>query len=218
VEGEESPESDVLTVSDAPPLENDETLERVESLEGAVNDVTNQLKDLEGMVKSSKSDLDDLKKDLSKLDETIKQLFAIYEVVSKDYNPFVDPAVGDRVLENSVGPLDRVVKPDSNVEKLLLDPVPGDESADPERLPVQEVYVSDSDESKPSADEGVRREMEGTFNHNFKDALYLIQIAKLIEFQLEKMYITKVRGKRFDPEDVQLLDRYLSDFKRVGLR
>ncbi|MEM2944613.1 MAG: flagella accessory protein C [Methanomassiliicoccales archaeon] len=225
----------------APSAVQESLASRVDSLEGGMKDVSNQIKNLEGAVKSSKSGIEELKEEISKLSETVKDLMAVYEVVSREYNPFVEvenektkthfgpagcstlkgisiiPSPSEGTSFKDLGgtkklePVDKVVRPESDVEMFLLN-MPGDEC----------------NKGRNESTVNVERRMkslEGAGNVgkpssptiDFKDAAYMLQMMKLVEFQLEKIFISRVECGRIDTDDVMRLDYYLKEFKRAGM-
>lgn len=227
-----------------------ESITRLETLEGVVNDLKTQLKNFEGGVKSTKAEMEGMKEELAKLNDTIKQLLTVYEVVSKEYNPFIDKpvkrrsaligvdarqssnemlpsgisgiggdsdvvSVKEHIIKTEDESLDKIIKPDQEVEDFLSDKLPDKQEDKGSFADIDNDYGYGS---VITVNDKVENEPTRTFLCQFHEAHYLMQMIKLVEFQLEKIYVAKVSGLRPDLEDVQLLDRYLADFKRVGLR
>ncbi|MDY6985760.1 MAG: FlaD/FlaE family flagellar protein [Candidatus Thermoplasmatota archaeon] len=66
----------------------------VSAIRGWVEDARNRITALEGTVNDTvvplRRDLEDVKKDVSSMDEKLQQLMALYEVISTQYNPFIE--------------------------------------------------------------------------------------------------------------------------------
>jgi hypothetical protein len=77
----------LLTDSPAP---QDGTAKKVEELEGRVGDLRTMVEGMSSANKSVKNDIEGIKKDISSINDTIKDLLAVYEIVNKEYNPFID--------------------------------------------------------------------------------------------------------------------------------
>lgn len=210
---------------------------KVEEMEGGLNDLKDKIKTIETGNKSIKSELEGLRGDLKKTNETIKQLLSVYEVVSQQYNPFVEQ-VPKKPQEVVTSPQ---ANPSSNAASETwpkeTKPVPTKVVAP---SPYDRVIGSDTDalnalekivvENRPKEVVGAIRGGEKMAmtggdkdaalraDRNLQDNYYIMQILKLIEFQLEKIYLAKVNRAPVDTEDLQNLDRWLAEFKRVGLR
>lgn len=66
----------------------------VTALRGWVEDARNRITSLEGTINDTvvplRSDLEEVKKDISSMGEKLQQLMALYEVISTQYNPFIE--------------------------------------------------------------------------------------------------------------------------------
>ncbi|HTY46061.1 MAG TPA: flagella accessory protein C [Methanomassiliicoccales archaeon] len=208
---------------------------KVEEMEGSLNDVKDKLRTVETSSKSVKNELEGLRGDLKKTNETIKQLLSVYEVVSQEYNPFVD-APAKKAQVQSVNPStisysglasDGWSKQQASVPAKTVVPGPYDKVIGPDgdAIEVKEVKV----EQRPSEVAGANRggdkmamssEKESALRADkmLQDNYYIMQLLKLVEFQLEKIYLAKVNRVPVDAEDLQNLDKWLAEFKRVGLR
>lgn len=50
------------------------------------------------------------------------------------------------------------------------------------------------------------------------DSYALRQIYKLVDYQLEKVYTAKTSGEAVAPEEIEMLERWISEFKLVGVK
>ena len=48
------------------------------------------------------------------------------------------------------------------------------------------------------------------------DTFALDQFKKLIDHQIDKIYKSKLTGNPIDPLDIETLDRWMSEFKKIG--
>jgi len=210
---------------------------KFEEMEGGLNDLKDKLKTIETGNKSIKSDLEGIRGDLKKTNETIKQLLSIYEVVSQNYNPFVEttskkaqdvavtqqtspatapagetwpkPKASTVVRTVTVSPYDKVIGPDFEISNLR-------DNAKVESRPkeVDGAVTRGGDRMAMTSERDAALRADRTLQDNY----YIMQLLKLIEFQLEKMYLAKMNRAPVDAEDLQNLDKWLAEFKRVGLR
>jgi hypothetical protein len=63
---------------------------KLQEVEANVNDLKSQMDKNDLSTKAMRGDLDNIKGDLSQINESIRTLLNVYEAVSKQYNPFVD--------------------------------------------------------------------------------------------------------------------------------
>jgi chromosome segregation ATPase len=66
---------------------NDKKLQEVEA---NVNDLKSHMESTDMATKAMKSEMDNIKNDLSQINESIRTLLNVYEAVSRQYNPFVE--------------------------------------------------------------------------------------------------------------------------------
>jgi hypothetical protein len=48
------------------------------------------------------------------------------------------------------------------------------------------------------------------------DVYALEQVHKLVEYQMSKVYRARIVGDEPDPDDIETLDRWMNEFKRLG--
>jgi hypothetical protein len=218
---------------------------KIQALEANVSDLKKHAESTELNTKAARNEMESLKKDFSQINDSIKSLLGVYEAVSNQYNPFVDQEVpepkikdnglnfNDASLHNGLpivppggtdgidvgipmdnhGPLDRIVKPDDPDEdpiEIIIQPLEKmtrlhGKSAiekEPEIPPAKEEpsIPKVPQPSPPSAD----------------DIFALEHVLKLVENQLKKVYHAKLRGQSIDEVEVEALDRWLSEFRRLG--
>jgi hypothetical protein len=114
------------------------------------------------------------------------------------------------------GPLDRIVKPDDDEEEDIRNVGRPDRveispdllgkmiSPDPEPVPEPEQeFLSVARSTREASTTDV-------------DTYALEQIHKLVEHQLSKVYRARLKGEEVDAEDVEALDRWMREFKRLG--
>lgn len=118
------------------------------------------------------------------------------------------------------GPLDRVVRPDDEEEEENFGSIQGMDSIkiSPDVLgkvdlraptPIATPEPEDDVPSKPQA--RTPSSMPSTV-----DPYALEQVHKLVEYQLSKVYRAKLVGEDLDRDEVEALDRWMSEFKRLG--
>jgi len=74
--------------SDKKPKEDTE--EKVLEVRSEVKGLEDKIENIENSVSSVRTDLQSLREDINSTDDSIKKLLSIYELVSKDINPFID--------------------------------------------------------------------------------------------------------------------------------
>lgn len=132
----------------------------------------------------------------------------------KEAKTMTSPVVDD------CGPLDRVVRPDDEEEEENFGSIQGMDSIkiSPDVLgkvdlraptPIATPEPEDDVPSKPQA--RTPSSMPSTV-----DPYALEQVHKLVEYQLSKVYRAKLVGEDLDRDEVEALDRWMSEFKRLG--
>jgi flagellar protein FlaC len=201
---------------------------RYEEMEGNINDLKDKVKSFESSAKSIKGDMEGMRGDLGKMNDTMKQLLSVYEVVSREYNPFVEPTAKRPEVPRPQAQEKKAAWAQSpnSVEVSAVDGEPYEQVIGLEEatggfietmtaLPSKEVESNDRSRIKVATNE---RDVARSADRVAQDSYYLMQLLKLAEFQMEKIYIAKVNGMRIDQEDMQNLDKWFAEFKRVGLR
>jgi hypothetical protein len=208
---------------------------KLQDLEASVNDLKKHAESTDMNGKATRGDLDNMKKDLSQINDSIKSLLNIYEAVSRQYNPFVEkdlpiqsfkdpepeeplgllgpqkgvniPSPGPAAYDDE-GPLDRIVKPDQeDIYDKIVPPVPQHVPLPIMPSPVQE----EVEEELPAP-----KRYEPTEAALPMDSFALDHFHRLVEYQLNKVYKAKLMGVSMDQAELDNLDRWLKEFKRFG--
>ncbi len=95
----------------------DETIEKIME---RLNDIDNKLPRLDIAINNLKKEIDSLKQDLQKMDDSLKDMMALYEVVSSQINPFVGSS---KVTALSIQRLDNMEKQLRELEVIVNDVV-----------------------------------------------------------------------------------------------
>jgi FtsZ-binding cell division protein ZapB len=218
---------------------------KIQELEANVNDLKKHAESTELNTKAARNEMESLKKDFTQINDSIKSLLGVYEAVSNQYNPFVDQEVpepkvkdnglnfNDAGLHNGLpigppggtdgidvgipmdkhGPLDRIVKPDDPDEE------PIEVSLQPlEKMPrLHEKPVCEKEpEIPPAKEEAPVPKITQPAPPSADDIFALDHVLKLVENQLKKVYYAKLRGQPIDEVEVEALDRWLDEFRRLG--
>ncbi len=116
-EEEEKEEEVVLEEStvedDTDRAENDDTIMK---LNERLNDIENRLPRIDVSLNNLKREIDGLRNDIQRIDDSMKDMMTLYEVVSAQINPFVGTS---KVTALSVERLDRMEKKLEELEELL---------------------------------------------------------------------------------------------------
>jgi len=96
---------------------SDETVEKIME---RLNEIDNKLPRIDIAINNLKKEVDSLKQDLQKMDDSLKDMLALYEVVSSQINPFVGSS---KVTALSIQRLDNMEKELRELEQLVNDVV-----------------------------------------------------------------------------------------------
>lgn len=232
--------------------------EKMDQIEGTVNELKNQVETIGNTSSSMKGQMDSIKKEVESINDSIKSLLCVYEAVSKQYNPFVDQTVPTMSVEETRSPFGPpaktagipVVDEEAEIEMAMdlnapLDKVLRfDEStcAAPPGLKLKGMELEEEVDGKMRVKEpAVEIEEEVEVNLNVKevirprearqeeapvtakapakvDSYALRQIYKLVDYQLEKVYTAKSTGEDVSPEEVDMLERWINEFKILGVK
>lgn len=121
---------------------------KLQEVEANVNDLKGQMEKSDLSTKAMRGDLDNIKSDLSQINESIRTLLNVYEAVSKQYNPFVEGEPSAPEAPMMMEPKADVTMSldDMNVEKLAAkDGIPAAKA---------EVSVKEQEIATPFDDEG----------------------------------------------------------------
>jgi archaellum component FlaC len=194
--------------------------------EASIGDIKKQM-DKDGLSsKNMKVDIDSMKQDLTQINDSIRSLLNVYEAVSKQYNPFVEqeektvpkqrdiPKKVPKIVEPTVfedEPLDRILKPEGDLIEEIVLPKPQKlpdkkPESKPIARPMPEPLVELTKEEEPKAKSGPT-----------DDDYVLCQVEKLVVYQMEKIHRSKLKGARIQREDIETLDRWLNEYKRLGV-
>jgi hypothetical protein len=73
---------------------------RIDTIDGTVTDIKNQIETMTLGNKAMKGDVDKIKGEIDGINDSIKNLLCVYEAVSREYNPFVDSEMPTKKQEN----------------------------------------------------------------------------------------------------------------------
>jgi flagellar protein FlaC len=96
---------------------SDETVEKIME---RLNDIDNKLPRIDIAINNLKKEVDSLKQDLQKMDDSLKDMMTLYEVVSSQINPFVGSS---KVTALSIQRLDNIENELRRLEQLVGDVV-----------------------------------------------------------------------------------------------
>ncbi len=96
---------------------SDETVEKIME---RLNEIDNKLPRIDIAINNLKKEVDSLKQDLQKMDDSLKDMLTLYEVVSSQINPFVGSS---KVTALSIQRLDNMEKELRELEQLVNDVV-----------------------------------------------------------------------------------------------
>lgn len=230
----------ILSMTSGPKVDD----RKFQEIEASVNDLKKHAESTDISSKATKAELESMKKDLSQINDSIKSLLNVYEAVSRQYNPFVDSelptnlakeepeiklgslggsgelnlsTIGDVPFDDD-GPLDRIVKPDEEEEIPFeslgtlgslslkdLNPSPMEEPVREIEEPLLKptVKVESSPQPLPTAPLPF-------------DSFALDQFHRLVEYQVNKIYKSRIAGNPVPQAELDNLDRWLNEFKRLG--
>ncbi len=173
----------------------------VTALRGWVEDARNRITGLEGTINDTivplRSDLEEVKKDISSMDEKLQQLMALYEVISTQYNPFIETSAAPppQTREES--------KEEKEIEQLLRSVAPEEFVAAPGEsvVEMQEGYETleepESAELAPITEEEFGIDLEPGYGPGYGPKVVLSSIPdtyssnafaiKLLEFLISKI-------------------------------
>ncbi len=118
------------------------------------------------------------------------------------------------------GPLDRVVRPDDEEEEEDFSSIQGMDSVkiSPDLLGKVDLRAPTPDTAPEPEDEAPAKPQARTPSSmaTTVDPYALEQVHKLVEYQLSKVYRAKLIGEDLDKDEVEALDRWMSEFKRLG--
>lgn len=223
---------------------------RIDTIDGTVTDIKNQLETMSLGNKAMKGDVDKIKTEIDGINDSIKNLLCVYEAVSREYNPFVDSEMPhpkkpenpfkqeeacapqpmaaeteelDLDLDLDAGrapkipdyieaePMDKILKPDLEDDEVakLVDKVKITKVTKQPRPQIEE-------EPMPVATTPVASPEPATTL--IVDLYSLNQIHKLVEHQLEQIYNLKLKGQKVPEEEYASLERWLAEYKRMGVK
>jgi hypothetical protein len=132
----------------------------------------------------------------------------------KDMKSVPPPVIDER------GPLDRVVRPDDEEEEEDFSNLQGMDSIkiSPDVLGKVDLRApTPAAAPEPEDDAPARpRSRVASSLPSSVDPYALEQVHKLVEYQLSKVYRAKLIGDDLDQDEVEALDRWMSEFKRLG--
>jgi hypothetical protein len=233
---------------------------RIDTIDGTVTDLKNQLETMTLGSKALKGDVDKIKTEIDGINDSIKNLLCVYEAVSREYNPFVDsempapkkaecPAIKEK--ESVPAPKAKAAELDLDDLDLDLDldqgkPIDlGKTTKIPDYIeaePMDKILKPELDEddvaqlvekvkitkvTKPTRPQVIDKPApvekapvpapEPSLNV-VVDFYSINQIHKLVEHQLEQIYTMKLKGQKVPEEDYASLERWLAEYKRMGVK
>lgn len=234
---------EILSTDSPAPV--DGTAKKVDEIEGRVGDLKTQLDGVSTANKALKTDLESIKKDISSINDTVKDLLSVYEIVNKEYNPFVDADPKPSNTKFTKSAPSNSSEPDLHVIPYKLD-APVDRSRKPSDIVqmgianTMKTYNGDTIASSNTEDKFLDRiikpddEVDDQLIDGMDDDMQLTtktaerrlepaadtnyclaQYLKLVEYQLENLYNAKVSGQRLKDEDLDRLYRWLGEYKRL---
>ena len=206
---------------------------RMQELEVDMNDLNKQVETIERSSRVARGELDDIKVEINEINESIRNLLNVYEAISRPYNPFGDggdlpditPDISNGELSaggvmmstnlgelsdvpfDEEGPLDRIVRPDEEESATMLDINPMDL--------VDQTSVSSNSEAILQ-DTVARVSTADTSATTSFDPFVLEQFHKILVHQLGKIYNGCLKEGSMNNNDIDDLDRWLAEFKRIG--
>lgn len=214
--------------------------ERINTIEGSMTDLKDQFESLNMSNRTVKTEINTMRDDLSEVAKSLKDLLCVYEEVSKEYNPFVDPKPTGKVVddpipkrdkgvydENTIIPAhgssgvpdDKVIKVNQIMQDNLRDPRYGgavyDNEPAPQKSDPRQYDPRPQNENRPN--EGVTPNVDES-NMDSLDISIMIQVHRLVQSQMEKIIILRSRGNFIDKNEMQKLDYWVSEFKRAGMK
>jgi hypothetical protein len=228
---------------------------RIDTIDGTVTDIKNQLETMSLANKGMKGDVDKIKTEIDGINDSIKNLLCVYEAVSREYNPFVDsempsPKKADNPCKKEEAcvpkPKAKVAEPAQEDLDLDLDLDSGSVQKIPDYIeaePMDKILkpeLNDEDDvaslvekvkitkvtrpTRPQAPEKPAQIEKPTpvppepGMNVVVDFYSLNQIHKLVEHQLEQIYTLKLKGQTVSEEDYASLERWLAEYKRMGVK
>ncbi len=217
---------------------------KIMELEASVNDLKKHAESTDMTGKATKNEIENIHKDLSQINDSIKSLLNVYEAVSRQYNPFVeddktgapleedDPALENMSLgtldalgktpanspEDGNGPLDRVLRPEDEEEDEDYSSLSGMDSIKISPDVLGKVDLKPAAPTPEPMDEPPARPKGRAppMPSSAVDPYALEQVHKLVEYQLSKVYRARLIGEEVDRDEVEALERWMSEFRRLG--
>ncbi|HEY3419780.1 MAG TPA: flagella accessory protein C [Methanomassiliicoccales archaeon] len=126
---------------------------RIDTIDGTVTDIKNQLETMGLGNKALKGDVDKIRSEIDGINDSIKNLLCVYEAVSREYNPFVDSEMPSPRKAENVTEKAKVSEPVSKdiAEELNLDDLDLDLDLDQGKTPVlgKSAKIPDYIEAEP---------------------------------------------------------------------
>jgi archaellum component FlaC len=220
--------------------EEEQDRDKINNIEGSITDLKDQFESLNMSNRTVKTEINTMRDDLSEVARSLKDLLCVYEEVSKEYNPFVDPKPTGKVVDDPIPKRERKVYDENTIipargsngipddELIKVNQIMQDNQGDPryggavyDNEPPR--YTSDPRqhhshsqyENRPNervAPSATEPNIDDT------DISIMIQFHRLIQSQMEKMIILRSRGIFIDKNEMQKLDYWVSEFKRAGMK
>ncbi|GEM_PF-1855015 len=166
------------------------TDKKLQEVEANVNDLKSHMESTDMTTKAMKGEMDNIKNDLSQINESIRTLLNVYEAVSRQYNPFVEgepsaqaaPAMAEAKAEFTMSlddikleqPAAKAEAPKIKVETAAKEHeviTPFDEEGPLDRI----VRPDEEEELPPSQEEPIMKDLKtaisdsiNDFKHDFK--------------------------------------------------
>jgi hypothetical protein len=228
------------TPSGAPAMSS--SSKRVDEMESTLNDLKGAVETITNNNKTIKSDVENVKAEVEQMNESIKTLLGIYEAVSKEYNPFVDQGRNPKIPKKNgkmddppevniallAKPAPTIAFTDASAPDVIIKAKPDsldnemiEEPIRPKEVILQRPKVSLVQEKPTRRREEMPMEMDMEMESDDMDDdpqkdFVLMQVYKILEFQTKKILTMKRHGVKVPDSEYETLDRWISEFKRMG--
>ncbi|MFA5312285.1 MAG: flagella accessory protein C [Methanomassiliicoccales archaeon] len=212
--------------------------ERIKVVNATVTDLKGQVDGLQMQGKSLKGDIDSMKNDLGSINESMKALLQVYEMVSRQYNPFVENSFRNNDMEQMSIPMkkpsddqpdDFIMRPQDSFEAVPLGQArPRAPEFDPFERPNADRKMQNGRQADaaPEQRQQHRESPPPAIPYgpaapapSYKTDNYCFtQVHKIVEYHMNRIYMEKMNGSRLAEEDYDELDHWLAELRRLEVR
>ncbi|MCE5296660.1 MAG: hypothetical protein LLG16_06100 [Euryarchaeota archaeon] len=212
--------------------------ERIKVVNATVTDLKGQVDGLQMQGKSLKGDIDSMKNDLGSINESMKALLQVYEMVSRQYNPFVENSFRNNDMEQMSIPMkknsddqpdDYIMRPQDSFEAMPLNQVRSRAPEfDPFERPRTDMKMPNGrhegavpeqrQQFRESTPPGLSNEPAAPAPSYKTDNYCFTQVHKIVEYHMNRIYMDKMNGSRLTEEDYDELDHWLAELRRLEVR